>query len=49
MAWLNPMPQERWAGTTAEAIAQQVPMFEFNRAGLEQAIGALRGQRGQHL
>ena len=49
VAWLNPMPQERWAGTTAEAIAQQVPMFEFNRAGLEQAIGILRGQRGQHL
>ena len=49
VAWLNPMPQERWAGTTAEAIAQQVPMFEFNRAGLEQAIGVLRGQRGQHL
>lgn len=49
IAWLNPMPQERWVGTTAEAIAKQLPMFEFNRAGLEHAIGILRGQRGHHL
>jgi len=45
-AWLNPMPHDRWPGTTAGAIASQVPMFEFNRTGLDQAIGVLRGQRG---
>lgn len=43
-AWLNPMPRDRWSGTTAGAIASQVPMFEFNRTGLDQAIGVLRGQ-----
>jgi uncharacterized protein with von Willebrand factor type A (vWA) domain len=46
LAWLNPMPQTRWASTTAGAIASQVPMFEFNRTGLDAAIGVLRGQRG---
>lgn len=48
IAWLNPMPQYRWTGTTAEGIAKQVPMFEFNRGGLEQAIGVLQGQRRHH-
>ncbi|NMF84862.1 VWA domain-containing protein [Nodosilinea sp. P-1105] len=46
LAWLNPMPQDRWSGTTAEAIANRVPMFEFNRAGLDQAIAVLKGQGG---
>jgi uncharacterized protein with von Willebrand factor type A (vWA) domain len=46
LAWLNPMPQDRWANTTAGAIASQVPMFEFNRTGFDAAISVLRGQRG---
>ncbi|MDB9529066.1 hypothetical protein PN498_23940 [Oscillatoria sp. CS-180] len=44
VTWLNPMPQKRWAGTTAGAIAQRVPMFEFDRVGLDAAISVLRGQ-----
>jgi len=48
LAWLNPMPQPRWTGTTAAAIAQRVPMFEFDRAGLDAAIGVLRGQGRRH-
>lgn len=49
IAWLNPVPQDRWPGTTAEAIAARLPMFEFDRAGLDAAIAVLRGQRGGHL
>ena len=44
VVWLNPMPQSRWAGTTAEEIARSVPMFEATRLGIEGAIGTLRGR-----
>ncbi|KAM3098015.1 hypothetical protein ACKFKF_18320 [Phormidesmis sp. 146-12] len=44
MAWLNPMPYQRWVGTTAAEIAYLVPMFEMNRQGLNRAIAVLRGQ-----
>lgn len=43
-AWLNPMPNQRWAETTAGEIARFVPMFEMNRRGLDAAINALRGR-----
>jgi len=42
-AWLNPMPNDRWPGTTAGEIALLVPMFEMSRRGLDAAISALRG------
>ncbi len=42
-AWLNPMPNDRWPGTTAGEIARLVPMFEMHRRGLDAAISALRG------
>ncbi|HEY9626107.1 MAG TPA: hypothetical protein V6C84_02290 [Coleofasciculaceae cyanobacterium] len=44
VAWLNPMPKNRWTGTTAGEIARYVPMFEGTRQGLDQAIDALRGR-----
>ena len=44
VVWLNPMPQSRWAGTTASEIARSVPMFEATRQGIEGAIGTLRGR-----
>ncbi|PSN17484.1 hypothetical protein C7271_17495 [filamentous cyanobacterium CCP5] len=44
VAWLNPMPQSRWANTTASAIAQQVPMLEVSRTGFQRAIDILRGR-----
>lgn len=44
MAWVNPVPRERWPGTTAQEIAKLIPMFEFNRQGLHQAIGVLQGK-----
>ncbi|NEQ87468.1 MAG: hypothetical protein F6K26_47890 [Moorea sp. SIO2I5] len=42
MAWLNPMPCNRWTGTTAGEIRPLVPMFEFSREGLQNAINVLR-------
>jgi len=42
-AWLNPMPNTRWPGTTAGKIARFVPMFETSRRGLDAAISVLRG------
>jgi len=43
-AWLNPMPVYRWQQTTAEEIAQQIPMFPLSRDGLEDAISVLQGR-----
>jgi WD40 repeat protein/uncharacterized protein with von Willebrand factor type A (vWA) domain len=43
IAWLNPVPRDRWTGT-AEEIAKIVPMFELSRQGLTQAIDVLRGK-----
>ncbi|WP_424100185.1 hypothetical protein [Moorena producens] len=42
MAWLNPMPCNRWNGTTAGEIRPLVPMFEFSREGLQNSINVLR-------
>ncbi|PSB54160.1 hypothetical protein C7B67_00075 [filamentous cyanobacterium Phorm 6] len=44
VAWLNPMPESRWEGTTAGKVARLVPMFEMARRGLQEAIGLLRGK-----
>jgi uncharacterized protein len=44
IVWLNPMPPVRWHGTTAEKIAQLIPMFDISRGGLDNAIGVLRGR-----
>lgn len=44
LAWLNPMPRERWAGSSAGLIARSVPMFELSRPGLERAVDVLRGR-----
>ncbi len=43
LAWLNPLPHSRWAGTTAAEIARLVPMIELSRQGVQQAIDVLRG------
>jgi uncharacterized protein with von Willebrand factor type A (vWA) domain len=44
IAWLNPMPQSRWLGTTAGEIAHLIPMYEVNRRGMQDAINVLRGR-----
>ena len=44
MVWLNPVPRQRWEGTTAEEIAAITPMFEINQQGFRAAIRHLRGK-----
>ena len=43
-AWINPLPNARWANTTAGEIARLVPMFDMSRRGLEDTINTLRGR-----
>ncbi len=43
-AWLNPMPPGRWVDTTAERIAQIIPMFDVSRRGLDTTISVLCGR-----
>jgi uncharacterized protein with von Willebrand factor type A (vWA) domain len=44
VAWLNPVPAERWVGTTAERIREKcsVKMRSYDRDGLEASVNALR-------
>ena len=46
LAWVNPVPRERWAGTTAEAVRREsgVPMFPLDREGMYAAVERLRGR-----
>jgi hypothetical protein len=44
VAWLNPVPRDRWSRTTAGQMARYVPMFALNRPGLYQAVDVLRGR-----
>lgn len=43
-AWLNPVPRNRWMGSTAWHIAQFSPMFQLDWEGLNDAVNVLRGQ-----
>jgi uncharacterized protein with von Willebrand factor type A (vWA) domain len=44
IAWLNPMPKERWPSSSAQTISHMVPMFQMDPAGFSNAIDVLRGQ-----
>lgn len=48
-AWLNPMPLERWRGSSAEVLANLVPMFQMDDDGLSNAIDVARGLQVQAL
>lgn len=45
VAWLNPVPAERWAGTSAERIREEcsVKMMTYDRVGMDDAVNVLRG------
>lgn len=45
VAWLNPVPAERWRGTTADLVRRRtgVPMFPLDPGGLRGAVDHLRG------
>jgi len=44
IAWLNPMSAKRWVGSSAEIVANSVPMFQMDNDGLSNAIDVMRGQ-----
>ncbi|MEO0374650.1 MAG: VWA containing CoxE family protein [Cyanobacteria bacterium P01_A01_bin.17] len=48
IAWLNPMPKNRWEGSSAEIIANSIPMFQMDNEGLSNAIDVIRGQPLKH-
>ena len=48
IGWLNPIPKERWYGSSAEFIAYLVPMQEMSNDGMGQIIDAIRGTLLHH-
>lgn len=38
VAWLNPVPENRWKGTSAKGISQLVKMYELDNSGLVAAV-----------
>jgi uncharacterized protein len=44
ISWLNPMPSDRWQGSSAEILAYLVPMEQMNKDGLSNAIDVVRGR-----
>ena len=44
IGWLNPMPEERWDGSTAEMIAYLAPMAQMDEDGFSNLIEIIRGQ-----
>jgi uncharacterized protein with von Willebrand factor type A (vWA) domain len=44
IAWINPMPQQRWKNASAHYIKSFVPMFEANEVGISNAVKLLRGK-----
>ncbi|MBE9070536.1 VWA containing CoxE family protein [Leptolyngbya cf. ectocarpi LEGE 11479] len=44
IGWLNPMPVDRWNGTSAELIAYLVAMEQMDQDGFSNLIEIIRGQ-----
>jgi hypothetical protein len=44
LAWLNPVPEARWPGTTAQLIGAIVGMYPMDADGFGNAVDVLRGQ-----
>ncbi len=44
ITWLNPMPEDRWDGTSAKIISYLAPMYPMDAEELDNAINSLRGQ-----
>lgn len=48
IAWLNPLPEERWTNTSADVIRYLVPMFQMDDDGLSSAVDIIGGQVSGH-
>lgn len=44
VVWLNPVPRERWPGTTAQLIGAVVRIYPMDEDGFSNAVDILRGQ-----
>lgn len=46
VVWLNPVPRQRWGGSTAKKIedGNSIPMYPFSSIGLRSAVAALHGK-----
>lgn len=44
IAWLNPMPKNRWIDSSAEIISKLIQMFTMDSDGFSKAIDVIRGQ-----
>lgn len=44
IAWLNPMPRDRWIGSSAENIAGDIQMFQLDTDGFSRAVDILQGR-----
>ncbi|HEY6901241.1 MAG TPA: hypothetical protein VI233_11380 [Puia sp.] len=44
IAWVNPAPKHRWAGTNAGELQDDTPMFEAGKGEFENAIATLKGK-----
>jgi uncharacterized protein len=49
IGWLNPIPKERWVGSSAEFIAYLAPMQEMSSDGMGYLIDVLRGTSLLHV
>ena len=49
IGWLNPIPKERWHGSSAEFLAYLVPMQEMSNDGMGQLIDVIKGTSLSHL
>ncbi len=47
VVWLNPLPRDRWPGSSAQILARLVRMEPLNEEGLTAAIAYLQTQLGQ--
>ena len=45
VAWLNPMPEDRWDGSSAYIIRELTDMFEATPEGLQKALPILKGRQ----
>ncbi|MBK9462664.1 MAG: hypothetical protein IPN94_25445 [Sphingobacteriales bacterium] len=48
VAWLNPMPEDRWDSSSAYIIRELCDMFEATPNGLQKAMPILRGKKQPH-
>jgi len=44
IAWINPLPKERWSGNSAGKISGRVAMFEANEKGIKNVVNLLKGR-----